>query len=159
MADLLTHYATGRLAGLGFHPTHALLLGVGALVPDLVGKPLGAMPFLPDLVETPSHTVAGLALVSWALALLFADGLRRRAFLLLYGGALLHVAVDGLKDYLGRGAIVAFHPVSLGAWECGCYRSEDVFVFIPANLGILLLAWIAGRSRTEAEGRRTETPA
>lgn len=153
MADLLTHYATGRLVGLGIHPRHALLLGVGALVPDLLGKPLGALPFLPDSIEAPSHSLPGLFFACWGLSLLFAEGTRSRAFALFLGGSLLHVAVDGLKDYLGRGAIVPFHPLWLGAWECGCYRTEDVFLFIPADLGILLLAWIAGSAR------RTPAPA
>ncbi len=146
MADLLTHYVSGRLAGAWLRdPRSALLLGLGALVPDLVGKPLGLPPFAPDLVSTPSHTVAGLVFACWGLALLFEEGARRRAFALLYAGSLLHVALDALKDYLGRGAVIPAHPFWLHAWEGGCYRSEDVLVFLPGDVGALLLLWILGR--------------
>jgi len=103
MADLLTHYVTARLAGVRIQDraTSALFV-LGVFLPDLLGKPLGAFNWLPPLSSAPTHTPVGLVFACGAISLLFAAPIRARAFGALYLGSLLHLALDLLKDYLGR---------------------------------------------------------
>ena len=152
MADLLTHYVSARVAGIPVRDRSvAALLTVGVLLPDVTGKPLGSLPGLPELVEVPSHTLPGLLLLCFALCLLFAPPIRARAFGALYAGSLVHLLLDAMKDYLGSGAIIPFHPFSLEAYEMGFYRSEDVFYLLPANLAVLALLGALERRRRRAE--------
>lgn len=155
MADLLTHYVTGRIAGAGMRRrASALLFAVGTLFPDLMGKPLGfLMTNLLPAGEVPTHTPLGLVFLCYATSFLFVPEFRRAAFWMLYAGSLLHLLVDAMKDYLGRGSVYLLHPFSLEAYELGIYRTEDVFIFLPANLGILALLWWSGRRRESASGR------
>lgn len=146
MADLLTHYVSARVAGVGLRDrATAMVFALGVFYPDLLGKPLGWIPWLPDLVEAPTHSPVGLIFACGAACLLFAPDFRRRAFWALYAGSLLHVFVDLLKSYLGRGAVMLLHPFSTRGFELGLYRTEDVFYLLPANLGILAILWVVGR--------------
>lgn len=148
MADLLTHYVSSRVAGIGIRDRATLtLFGLGVFLPDLLGKPLGEMFGLPQIVATPTHTPVGLVFPCVALSMLFAAEFRTRAFWAVYLGSLLHLGVDALKDYLGRGAIAIFYPFSTHFWEAGLYRSENVFYLLPANLAILAIIWVIGRKR------------
>ena len=115
MADLLTHYVTGRLAGAGLHRRGAAtLLAIGALLPDLVGKPIGAitmlLPQVSEAITVPTHTPLGLLFLCYALSYAFVREFRRTAFWMLYTGSLIHVFADALKDYLGRGSVYLLHP-------------------------------------------------
>ncbi len=158
MADLLTHYVSARVTGLGIRDrATATVFALGVFFPDLLGKPLGAMPFLPDLVEAPTHSLLGLLLACGAASFLFASDFRRRAFWALYAGSLLHVLADLLKTYLGRGAVMLLHPFSLQGFELGFYRTEDVFYLLPANLGILAILWVMGRKRKSVEPIRVDS--
>jgi hypothetical protein len=148
MADLLTHYVSSRIAGAGVRDRATLVLfSLGVLLPDLLGKPIGELRWSPPLLATPSHTVFGLIFACGAVSLFFAAPIRFRAFWALYLGSMLHLLLDWMKDYLGRGAVVWLHPFSTRSWEAGLYRSEDVFYLLPANLGILILLWVLGRKR------------
>jgi hypothetical protein len=159
MADLLTHYVSSRVAGLGIRDRASLtLFGLGVLLPDLLGKPLGEISGLPHLVAIPTHTPIGLVFACGALAMLFAAELRKRAFWAIYLGSLLHLLVDMMKDYLGRGAGVIFHPFSTRSYELGLYRSEDVFILLPANLGILAILWAVARKRRQVRVSPTDGP-
>jgi len=153
MADLLTHYVSARVVGLGLRVrATAMVFTLGAFLPDLLGKPLGHLPGIPDLAEVPTHSLLGLLFACGAACFLFAPDFRRRAFLALYAGSLVHILGDVLKTYLGRGSVVLLHPFSLRSFEVGLYRSEDVFYLLPANLGILAILWIVGLRRGRTPG-------
>ena len=48
MADLLTHYFSARVVGLGLRVrATAMVFTLGAFLPDLLGKPLGHLPGIP----------------------------------------------------------------------------------------------------------------
>jgi len=148
MADLLTHYVSGRIAGLGIRDrATAIVFTLGVFLPDLIGKPISLIPGLPDLAQAPAHSLLGLLCACGAACHLFAPDFRRRAFVALYAGSLVHILGDLLKTYLGRGAVMLLHPFSLKGFEVGLYRSEDVFYLLPADLGILAILWILGLRR------------
>ncbi|HTF57663.1 MAG TPA: metal-dependent hydrolase [Planctomycetota bacterium] len=153
MGDLLTHYVSARVTGVRIRDrATAMVFTLGVFLPDLLGKPLGHFQGLPDLVEVPTHSPLGLLLACGAACFLFAPAFRRRAFVALYAGSLLHVFLDLFKSYLGRGAVMLLHPFSLKGFELGFYRTEDVFYLLPANLGILALLWLAGLRRAKPPG-------
>jgi membrane-bound metal-dependent hydrolase YbcI (DUF457 family) len=148
MADLLTHYVSARVVGVGLRDrATAALFALGVFLPDLIGKPIGHLPGVPDLAAAPSHSLFGLVFACGAICFLFAPVLRARAFVALYAGSVLHVFADLMKDYLGRGSVCLLHPFSTRAWEVGLYRSEDVFILLPGNLAILGLFWLVGRRK------------
>ena len=150
MADLLTHYVSARVVGVGLRDrATSAVFALGVFFPDLLGKPIGAIPGVPDLAEAPTHTPVGLIFACAAASFLFAPTFRKRAFFTLYAGALVHLVGDLLKNYLGRGAVMLLHPFSTRGYELGIYRSEDVWVLLPANLGILALLWVFALRRRE----------
>jgi hypothetical protein len=147
MADLLTHYVSGRIAGIGIRSrVTAAIFTSGVFLPD-VAKQIGTMPGMPYLVEIPSHTPFGVIFVAAGVSQLFAQPLRWTAFWALYFGSLMHLLLDLMKDYLGSGAVFLLHPFSSETFELGLYRSEDVFYLLPANLAILGILWVLGRRR------------
>jgi hypothetical protein len=83
-----------------------------------------------------------------ALAMLFAEEFRFKAFATLLLGQLLHLAVDSGKATLEAGSCFLLHPFSLEAFDMGLYSTQDVFWFLPGNLLVLLLIrWISKRAR------------
>ena len=156
MADLLTHYVSARVVGVGIRDrATGTLFALGVFLPDLIGKPIGQLPGIPDLAAAPSHSLVGLVFACGAVCFLFAPGIRGRVFAALYAGSVLHVLADLMKDYMGRGSVCLLHPFSTTAWEAGLYRSEDVFHLLPINLAILAVLWIVGRRR--GRPKNTET--
>ncbi len=146
MADLLTHYVSARLPG-GFigDPAARATLILGVFLPDVAGKLMGRIFRTPDGFNAPSHTLLGLLLLSYVIALFFSAEFRARAWLTINAGALLHVAVDLLKDNLGAGSAYLLHPFTLDGYELGLYYNENVVYAMPVDL--LLAALIAGLSR------------
>jgi len=147
MADLLTHYVSGRILGIGIqHRVTATLFSLGVFFPDLV-KMIAMIPGWTYLLDVPSHTPFGLIFACAAASQLFAGSIRWRAFSALYLGSMTHLLLDLMKDYLGSGAVFLLHPFSNETFELGLYRSEDVFYLLPANIGILGVLWVVSRRR------------
>lgn len=138
MADLLTHYVSARIPG-GFlaSPAARTTLVLGVFLPDLLGKALGSHDLLPDHIGAPSHSALGLFLICWTLAMFFEEAFRLKAFVTLYVGSMLHVAVDLLKDNLGSGSAYLLHPFSVEGVELGLYQNENILWILPANLVVL----------------------
>jgi len=147
VADLLTHYVSARIPG-GFIADERArtTLALGVFLPDLVGKGLEAIPWMPNHAHAPSHSILGLMCTSLAAAMLFAEDFRFKAFATILFGQLLHVAVDVAKDCQGQGAAYLLLPFALDSFEMGYYTSQHVFWFLPGNILILiLLRWTAKR--------------
>ena len=104
MADLFTHLAAARVPAAFVRDRRiAALLVIGTFLPDLASKGLYwvARAGAETNFTTPTHTIAGLAILSYAAALFVEERLRRPAFAAILAGGLIHVAVDLLKDNLG----------------------------------------------------------
>lgn len=147
MADLLTHYVSSRLPGefLG-DPAARSTLALGVFLPDLLSKPMEQA--LPYMAWTASHTPLGAAFVAFAVTMLFAPAFRLKAFVTLFAGQLLHIAVDVGKDSQGFGSSFLLFPFSAAGFELGLYTSQDVFWFLPGNIFVLLaLRFLARRLR------------
>lgn len=149
MPDLLTHLASAAAPAtfLRDRPTRIALL-LGALLPDVVSKPLYWVTWSRmDFLE-PCHSLPGLLILSYAASLFFEVPIRRRTFPALYAGSLLHVALDLMKDNMGTGSASLFYPFSTQVFELGWIDPENVIALAPAALALWGLAfWIERRVR------------
>jgi hypothetical protein len=151
MADLLTHYVSARLPG-GFvaDPAARTTLILGVFLPDIAGKGIEAIPNVWDNMHVPAHTPLGLAVLCYALAMLFVESFRFKAFVTLYAGSLIHVIVDMTKDNLGGGSSRLLYPLSLDGYEFGLYYNENILWFLPGNVLLLFLIRRAARRAQKA---------
>jgi hypothetical protein len=143
MADLLTHvlaaYALLTVAGWASDRVTDRWVAVGmggAAIPDLVKLEL----LLDDaLVEgvlglpftyAPISSLAGVALLGGAIALLFAE--RRRAYAFLLAGGLSALALDGLRAYADGRADFWLYPLWWRPPTPSLYVSSDPRVLAVA---------------------------
>ncbi len=150
MPDLLSHWAAGRLVG-GRGGTGFIFL-LGALLPDLLTRPVyilwpGAYWFV-----KPVHTPVGIVLSCLAVSGLFVARQRKRVFLWLTAGAFLHLFLDLFQRHLVGGYALAF-PFSWKSWEIGWIWPEQTLFLLPVWLMLVAgLAW--RRSRASANEMR-----
>ncbi|HEX7901405.1 MAG TPA: metal-dependent hydrolase [Planctomycetota bacterium] len=146
MPDLLTHLAAARVPAAFLRDRrHQALLIAGTFLPDIGTKGLYFVAQAPERFAAPAHSLVGLLLLCYLAALFLDVPLRRAGFACLYGGALLHLFLDLLKENLGMGSLRPFLPFWPGAVELGWIPTEDVVYFLPFDVGVLLLAWLLER--------------
>ncbi len=148
MADLLTHYASARLASAGLRSRDsAAFVVLGTFLPDLVSKSLyWVMQADPDF-DDPAHSIVGLALLCYLASLFTPERGRPAAFGAFYAGALLHVFVDLFKDNLGTGSARPLLPFSTWSLEFGWIDPENVVLLLPFALLAVGLAHLIERRR------------
>lgn len=146
MPDLFTHFAAAGLpaAFLRERRLRALLIA-GTFLPDIVSKGLYWVARAGEPFSSPSHSLLGLLLLCYAAAQALHLPLRRAGFACLYGGALLHLFLDLLKENLGIGSLRPFLPFSPASVELGWIPTEDVVLLLPLDVGVLLLTWLLER--------------
>lgn len=140
MPDLFSHLAASRLpaAFLRDRRLQALLV-FGGFLPDVASKTLYWVAWAnADFIE-PFHSLAGLFVLSYVAALFVEEPMRKGAFAALYGGSLLHVGLDLVKDNLGTGSASLFYPFSTRGFELGWIDPENVILLIPAAALVLAL--------------------
>lgn len=146
MPDLFTHLAVARLpASFLRDPRLAVLVVLGTFMPDLTAKGLYWVLRSGDDFDLPSHTLAGVLLLSYTASLFLETRLRTRGFAALAAGGLLHVGVDILKANLGMGCSYFFYPLSLQAFELGVIDPIDITLLFPLDLALLAVAWAIER--------------
>ena len=140
MPDLFSHLATSRVpaAFLRDRRLQALLL-FGSFLPDVASKTLYWVAWANSDYIEPFHSLTGLLILSYIVALFFEEPLRKGAFAALYGGSLLHAALDLVKDNLGTGSASLLYPFSTRGFELGWIDPENVIWLIPAAAVLLLL--------------------
>lgn len=148
MADLFTHFAAASLpAAMVRDRRIAALLVIGTFLPDLASKGLYWVTRSAPDFTVPTHSILGLALLSYAAALFVEERLRRPALAALFAGGLLHVAVDLIKDNLGSGSAYLFYPLSTRSTEIPLIDPENVILLVPFDIAVLAFAWILERKR------------
>lgn len=146
MPDLGTHVLATYLASR-CHPkggTWSALLLLGAILPDVLTRPLFEL--FPDAFWFffPLHTPLVLALVCYALSLLFEEQTRVKTFVALYAGVLFHLALDLLQ----KSATLSYTPLfpfSWATWSAGLFWPDQSLLLIPVLL--LLSGGVVLRSR------------
>jgi membrane-bound metal-dependent hydrolase YbcI (DUF457 family) len=146
MADLFSHFAAASLPASAVRDRRiAALLVAGTFLPDLAAKGLYWVARAKSEFTEPTHSLAGLLLLSYGAALFVEERLRRDAFFAIFAGGVIHVLVDLLKDHLGMGAARLFYPFSTFSPELGLVDSLNVFQLIPFDLAALGIAWMIRR--------------
>lgn len=154
MADLVTHLASALIPGVALKPWQAVLLSLGASLPDIVGRSPGLLAEAaerlgantPDWLPTPfgiAHQPIGGVLLAGLLAWLLPERHRPAGVALLCGGVLLHLALDVLQDHHGHGYFLLV-PFDWGRYELGCIGSEATVPYAPWLALATVVIW-AGR--------------
>ena len=142
MPDLITHLAGAYLAGKGFRLRRGIVLfSLGALLPDIVSRPLHI--FWPRTfpVAQALHTPVVLFLICWLLSLFFRVDQRKTVFLLLGAGSLLHLLMDMFQKHL-VGGYLWFFPFSCKARSFGFLSPESSLSFLPVTLLLVLAVYL-----------------
>ena len=147
MPDLVTHFASGYLVKKFTRLSRgAVLLYLGALLPDLISRPLHIL--IPALYPAtqPLHSPVGAFLLCWMISLLFRADQRRGVFFLLFGGSLLHFSLDIFQKHLVGGYLWLF-PFSLKPFSFGCFWPEDALYFLPYTILVVLVVYLVSAWR------------
>ena len=154
MADLLVHAASAYVAAAPLRDDRLrAIVYAGVCLPDLLYKSLLYLGGAPNALCEPTHSPLGLVPFCYALALLFEESWRKRAFGAMLGGAYLHLLLDLGKNYVGSGVILWAFPFSMDAVELGWYASEDsVHLMLPALAVIVLVDLLRRPKRLSRPG-------
>jgi hypothetical protein len=151
MADLFTHYAAARFAASPLRSRDAALwIVLGTFLPDLVSKGLYWITRASSDFDDPAHSILGIAILAYLVALFTRPPQRPAVFLAVWAGGLLHALVDLLKDNLGTGGARLFLPFSLWGPELGWIDPENVILLLPADLVLVGAAILIERRRRPA---------
>ncbi len=140
MPDLFTHLASARVPGAFLRDRRLQAIFIlGSFLPDIASKTLYWVAWANSDFLEPFHSLPGLLLACYGAALFVEESLRKPAFAALYGGAVLHVAVDLIKDNLGTGSAALFYPFSARGYELGWMDWEDTILLLPIDAAVLIL--------------------
>jgi membrane-bound metal-dependent hydrolase YbcI (DUF457 family) len=126
---------------------------LGALLPDLIDKPLGLL-LLPGVIDngrTFLHTLLFLALTMLAAAAIYRQGRRMWGIYIAFG-VLLHFIMDAMWTdpvtlyWPFLGAFRAYPGIS--AWILQSWIQslrEEQYLYIPETAGLLILVFFAAR--------------
>jgi len=152
MPDLITHtaiaYAFGR--PLLSVPTRVLFY-VGAILPDLLPRPLYIV--FPNLYSysIAMHTPAFLIILTLLLSEFFAPAMQKTVRIYFILGLILHLFLDSLQKHLSGGGYYWFFPFSWSSFEFGLWW-PDQFVIIAPYLGAAvvlneIVIWVIRKRR------------
>ena len=154
MPDLITHVAGAYLVKRGIRIAGmASLFYLGAILPDLLSRPIHLI--RPALFPStqPLHSPIGVFLACWLISLFFRSDQRKTAFWLLWGGSIVHFLLDMLQKHLVGGYAWLF-PFSFRLYSFGFIRPEDSLYFLPLTLAAVLIVYLIGRRKSNASVTR-----
>ena len=151
MADLVTHMATGLLFKAGTRGPYTAALVAGTVLPDLgarvpaIGFSALAKSGVPIAPEIPYafevlHMPLGMVILSLLIACFFTEEQRVGVFFNLFGGCLLHLALDLTQDHLGVGYLLGF-PFTTADFEFGWMGTEATVLWAPLFAVVAVVAW------------------
>lgn len=152
MPDLFTHFVAARAPGTFVRDRRLqALLVIGTFLPDLVHKGLYWVFQTREGFAVASHSIVGVALISYLACLFVEESIRRPGFLLLAVGGLIHILVDLIKDNLGAGSARPFLPFSPVGFEWAWIDPENVIYLVPIDAAILGAVWFFERRRARVQ--------
>ena len=155
MPELITHIAGAYLVKKGFRITKFLaFFYLGAMLPDLVSRPLHIIWPQTLLASQAFHSPMGVFLICWLISLFFREDQRKTIFFLLLSGSILHLLMDAGQMHL-IGGYIWFFPFSMKTFSTGLFWPEDSIRVLPYTVIIVLIVYGFSKWR---EGRRKEVP-
>jgi membrane-bound metal-dependent hydrolase YbcI (DUF457 family) len=137
--DLTTHLAFTHLASRPLRLGSARLpLYVGALLPDLLTRPLYILYPPAYFVVYSLHTPLAMLIVVLLLAELCAEEIRAKVGAGLFAGVTLHFALDLMQKQMGSGYYWLF-PFSWKSFDLGLFWPEESLRWAPALVGAAVL--------------------
>ena len=139
-------------------------LGLGALLPDLVDKPLGTI-FFPDLFQgnsrTIGHTLLFTLVIMTVVLLATRRGRTRRGWMALAMGCLIHLLLDGMwteqQTFLWPAFGWDFPPGDPDYWSGLIDRAlSQPWLMVKEALGLGYLVYLWHRVRLGDPQRRRE---
>ncbi|TVQ93236.1 MAG: hypothetical protein EA397_05530 [Deltaproteobacteria bacterium] len=161
MPDLVTHLASALLPGVALRADRAVLLALGACLPDLGGRLpglslaglrwLGLPTFgLEKLPFGVLHQPVGSGLLALLVASMLPERDRALGLLLVLSGVMTHIGLDVLQDHRGHGHALLF-PFSNRRFELGLFGPEATVPWVPAivlvTAGLWGVRWWRARRR------------
>ena len=144
MPDLITHalgpYFAARYTWKTDRASMVVFI-LGTMLPDLVSRPpnyalIRWFPLVNDLTG-PLHSPFMAVLYCLVVSYLFAEPMRRKAYILLLAGSWVHLALDALQIHVGSGYYMLF-PLSRWKHVQGLIWPEDSLFIVP----VLLVCWL-----------------
>ncbi|MCR4439937.1 MAG: hypothetical protein QHJ34_11275 [bacterium] len=161
MPDLTTHLAFTHLVSRPVRLGSARVpLYVGALLPDLLTRPLYILHPPAYYVVYSLHTPVATSVVILLFAELCAEEIRRRVMAGLFAGVTLHFALDLLQRQLGSGYYCLF-PFSWKSFALGLFWPEESLRAVPFLLTAVaateagLFLWRKLRHQPEGTGHES----
>lgn len=142
MPDLVTHLASAYLLKKFTRLSRGVVLFyLGALLPDLLSRPLHLVWPVIFPATQPLHSPVGAFLSCWLISLFFRSDQRKSVFFLLFSGSLLHFCLDILQRHLLGGYLWLF-PFSVQPYSLGCFWPEDALSVLPYTLLVVLIVYL-----------------
>jgi len=155
MPDLVTHIAGAYFVRKGVNITRYLVLFyLGAMLPDLVSRPLHILWPRLLLASQAFHSPVGIFLICWLVSLFFRADQRKTVFFLLFSGSVIHLMMDAGQMHL-VGGYLWFFPFSTKTFSFGLFWPEDSVRFLPYTVILVLIVY--GFSKWK-EGKIKEVP-
>ena len=141
MPELITHIAGAYLVKKGFRITKFLVFFyLGAMLPDLVSRPLHIIWPQTLLASQAFHSPMGVFLICWLISLFFREDQRKTIFFLLLSGSILHLLMDAGQMHL-IGGYIWFFPFSMKTFSAGLFWPEDSLRVLPYTVIIVLIVY------------------
>ena len=147
MPDLFAHFMSGYL------PTrysnvrrYDALFIFGAMLPDIVTR-------IPEILFyrffhfpvyhffEALHTPTSLIIICYLLSFLFEELERRKSFLSLFLGSLLHITLDLMQEQFFHATYMPLFPLSFNTFQWKFFDYNDSIKIFP----ILLIVWLSLR--------------
>ena len=142
MPDLVTHLASAYLLKKFTRLSRGVVLFyLGALLPDLLSRPLHLVRPAIYPATQPLHSPVGAFLSCWLISLFFRSDQRKSVFFLLFSGSLLHFGLDILQKHLVGGYLWLF-PLSLQPYSIGYFWPEDALFVLPYTILLVLIVYL-----------------
>lgn len=146
MPDLMTHVAISHLVKRPFElkrdsqnkSSMRSLFYLGTILPDILSRPFYIL--LPATREWVIlyHQPVGLILISSLIAFFFDPAIRKKAWINLTAGGILHFILDSFQKQIISG-IAWLWPFSWRAYGYGLMEAGDILHYIPLWIGLIII--------------------
>lgn len=139
MPDLVTHFSTAYILKLPHRwSSRVIPFYIGAILPDLLSRPLFILFPQSDRIIFSFHTPAVMAVFCLLLAQFFEKRIRSAVRINLLLGIMLHFGLDLLQKQITSSYYWLF-PFSWKSFDLGLFWPEDSVWLVPVWIALLVV--------------------